>query len=349
MDIQKLQAEARDLAAIAKSGDASEEQMARMAEIATTLEARKAQADVAARAIAAATESTVAETKATEEAPASMGAAFVRSTNPAARERSERVEVRAITTANIVTNPTLVNVATPAIKAPFASAVKIERVSTGSVDYITKNVTYGADVVVEGQLKPETIVSYQPTSVVLDTIANFIDVTRQALKDDNRLAGLIDGDLRDAIVLSTESKIASAIATNVAIGTSSATTLKDAIRFAIADVETAGYEATSVVVHPTSLALLDLEVSGSFRLVDRNATIWGVPVVTSNLVPVGQAYVGNMAAGVTWFAQDGVDVYTTDSDADKFRKNIITVLAEIRAKAAVVAPAAIQKAAVVQP
>ena len=169
------------------------------------------------------------------------------------------------------------------------------------------------------------------------------------MKDDNRLAGLIDGDLRDAIVLSTESKIASAIATNVAIGTSSATTLKDAIRFAIADVETAGYEATSVVVHPTSLALLDLEVSGSFRLVDRNATIWGVPVVTSNLVPVGQAYVGNIAAGVTWFAQDGVDVYTTDSDADKFRKNIITVLAEIRAKAAVVAPAAIQKAAVVAP
>jgi len=51
MDIRSLKAEAAELAAIAKNGEATAEQLERMNEIVSVLESRKVQADAAARAI----------------------------------------------------------------------------------------------------------------------------------------------------------------------------------------------------------------------------------------------------------------------------------------------------------
>lgn len=346
MDIRSLQVEADALAAIAKNGELTAEQEARFDEILGALETRKSQAEKAARAVSL-TDATTVETTATEEAPASMGAAFIRATAGTSRTRTNPVEVRAaITTSSIVTNPTLVPVGPAPVRSPLAGVVNIERVSTTSVDTVVENVTYGADVVVEGQLKPETTITFTPSSFVLDTVANYIDVTRQALEDETRLQGIIDGALRNGLVKKSEQLIASAISTNGSITTATGASLEAAIRFAIGDVESNGYAPTAVLVNPSDLATMDVNVAGIFRSLDKNSTLWGLTVVTSSDVAAGTAYVGDFASAVTWFDRGTAAVYSTDADADKFRRNIITILAETRAKAVVVRPAAIVKAEV---
>jgi hypothetical protein len=346
MDIRTLKAEAAELASVAKNGDATAEQLERMNEITDALENHKVQAEAAARAISFADAEAV-ETTQTEAPASTLGASFVRSVPADARTRSPKVEgdfeARAITTSTIVTNPTLVPVPEPAPRAPLAGLVNIERVNTSSVDYVVETVTEGTDVVLEGNLKPETTIAFTPNSAVLDTIAHYVDVTRQALEDESRLQGIIDNALRNGLVRKAENLIATEITTNLSISEQPGNTLLDAIRFGMAQVENNDFTPNTVVVNPFDLASLDVEAAGSFREITRNGTFWGMNVVTSSEIPAGEAYVGDVASAVTWFDRGTAAVYTTDADADKFRRNIVTVLAETRAKAAVVRPAAIVK------
>lgn len=356
MDIRTLKAEAAELASVAKNGDATAEQLERMNEITDALENHKVQAEAAARAISFADAEAV-ETTQTEAPASTLGAAFVRSVPADARTRSPKVEgdfdARAITTSTIVTNPTLVPVPEPAPRAPLAGLVNIERVNTTSVDYVVETVTdgtvSGGNTVAEGTLKPESTITFTPNSVVLDTIAHYVDVTRQALEDESRLQGIIDNALRNGLVRKAENLIASELGFQVFegnISTVNGSTLLDAIRFGMAQVEDNDFTPNTVMVNPFDLASLDVEAAGSFREITRNGTFWGLNVVTSSQIQQGQAFVGDVASAVTWFDRGTAAVYTTDADADKFRRNIVTILAETRAKAAVVRPAAIVACAV---
>lgn len=352
MDIRTLKAEAAELASVAKNGDATAEQLERMNEITDALENHKVQAEAAARAISFADAEAV-ETTQTEAPASTLGAAFVRSVPADARTRSPKVEgdfeARAITTSTIVTNPTLVPVPEPAPRAPLAGLVNIERVNTSSVDYVVETVTEGTDTVAEGNLKPETTISFTPNSAVLDTIAHYVDVTRQALEDENRLQGIIDNALRNGLVRKAENLIATEMINSGDITTLGGSTLLDSIRLGMAEVENNDFTPTTVVVNPFDLANLDLEAAGSFREITRNGTFWGMNVVTSSEIQQGEAYVGDIASAVTWFDRGTAAVYTTDADSDKFRRNIVTVLAETRAKAAVVRPLAVVRSVVNAP
>lgn len=351
MDIRKLKTEASELAAIAKEGDATQEQLTRMNEISTIVENYNNQAEAAARSISMVDthfvdtnyDSDVEETRSY-----SLGESFVRSVPTGNRNRSPKIEgafsARAITTSTIVTNPTLVPVAAPAPRSPLASLVNIERVNTTSVDYVVENIVNNSDVVAEGNLKPETTITFTPNSVVLDVIAHYVDVSRQALEDETRLQGIIDNALRNGLVRKTENKLATTIINDANIIEVEGSTLLNAIRFGMAQVEVSDYTPNTVMINPFDLAELDIGVAGSFREVSKNATLWGMNVVTSSEIPVGTAYVGDIFSAVTWFDRGVAAVYTTDADADKFRRNIITILAETRAKAAIVRPAALAKA-----
>jgi len=345
-DIKELQGEARNLAKIAESGEATDEQLARIAEISEILSNRKAQAEAAAKLLSM-TEVEEVETKNVEES-STLGLSFVRSNPTGNRTRTHKVEgefdLRAITTSTIVTNPTLVPVASPAPRTPLAQLVTIERVNTTSVDAVIEVVTNNAAGVVEGDLKPETTIDFVPQSYVLETLAHHVDVSRQATEDDARIEGIINTTLLNGLARVAEQKIATAISTDLNIGTSDSASLLDAIRYAAAEVENNDYTPTTVLLNPSDLAQLDIEAAGTFRAIERNGSFFGLNVVTSSQVPSGEAYVGDFASAVKWYDRGTAGVYTTDADQDKFLRNIITVLAETRAVAAVERPAAIQKA-----
>jgi HK97 family phage major capsid protein len=73
-------------------------------------------------------------------------------------------------------------------------------------------------------------------------------------------------------------------------------------------------------------------------------TIWGLPIVTSVIIPQANPLVGD-SMGCTLLVREGVNVKTSDSDQDDFVRNRITVLAETRVAFAVWRPSAFAIAA----
>lgn len=344
MDIRTLQAEAANLAAIAEKGDLTEEQSVRFDEVLSTIENRKAQAEKAARAISLVKDTEVVETVAVETA-GTIGQTYVRSGKAGSRDRvSANMEIRATLTGDIVVNPTLDNVATPSFKAPLTSIVSVTPVTTGDVTIVTATPTYGDTIfTAEGTNKEEVELTYTSEVKALGTMTGFIKASRQALSDSAQLASDIDRELTQNLVRKIENHIAGTLSTATFSEVESDDILS-AASVAKAIVDSGLYTANTIVLNPIDKSNIDVAVlglGGTSPIV--NNVVWGLNIVTSAAVTQGTAYVGDFAAAVKFYTKNGVEVYTTDADGTDFIKNIVTVLAEARGIAAVVAPAAIVK------
>lgn len=339
MNITAMKAEARALAAAVEAGTASDEQVAELASLVEKIEARQAAADLAAKAVAAAAEAPVAETTNETRSIASNFAGYN------GRGTSSKVEVStraAITTNDLVIEPTKVSVPTPGFQAPLTSLVTRVPVSTNAVEYVVTDVTYGADWVDEGDEKPETTFTFTPMGTTLDTIASWAAATRQALEDEAQLESIITNELNSGLARKIESHIADVITGATSVNTASGASLLAAIRNGIAACEADGYTPTVVVVNPADWAALDLEVLGAtVNGPVRGANFFGLTAVSSNSVDAGTAFVGDFAAAVRLFDRGTAAVYITDSHEGNFTKNVVNILAETRVTAAVVAPKAI--------
>jgi HK97 family phage major capsid protein len=106
-------------------------------------------------------------------------------------------------------------------------------------------------------------------------------------------------------------------------------------------------EPNGVVMNPADRdAMLAAKASGSgVRLDSAGAfspvpdTFFGLPLVTSTVMPQGQALVGDFAQGATLFVREGVNVRVSDSDQDDFIRNQVTLLGEGRFAVAIWRPA----------
>ena len=110
-------------------------------------------------------------------------------------------------------------------------------------------------------------------------------------------------------------------------------------------MQEAGYGNPSVVVlNPADLAAIDLSVMGStMGGPSLNNSVWGLNFIPVSGVAVNTAYVGDLGSAVQLFRRANATVFLTDSHADYFIKNIVLILAEIRASVAVSEPAALVK------
>ena len=104
----------------------------------------------------------------------------------------------------------------------------------------------------------------------------------------------------------------------------------------IAKAVVAGYEPTGVVLHPDdwtdALAVTRTAAGGVL------SQQLEVPVVPTAAVAAGTGYVGDWSQMVVWLRS--AEVFVSDSHSDFFVKNLVAVLAEIRAAVGVLAPAA---------
>ena len=74
-------------------------------------------------------------------------------------------------------------------------------------------------------------------------------------------------------------------------------------------------------------------------------TAWGLPVVTSKVMPAGTALVGAFGTCTRLFIREAVNVRLSDADQDDFIRNRVTALAELRAGLAVWQPLGFTKVA----
>lgn len=233
-----------------------------------------------------------------------------------------------------------------------------QNVITNAAAPVPESATDAADATpttAEG-FKPQSVFSFTKVSEPVRTVAHWLAATKRALSDAAQVRTLIDSFLRFGLDEELEDQIISGDGTGEnfdGILTVSGTTAQafdtDAIvtiRKAITKVRTVGRaQATAVALNPVDDEALDLATDTTDRFFGAGpfgtgpSTIWGRPRIVTEAVPAGTAIVADWRFAALWDRQQAT-VSVTDSHADFFIRNLVAVLAELRAAFGVIRPAA---------
>jgi len=210
-----------------------------------------------------------------------------------------------------------------------------------------------------GGYKPESGLAVAKVTTPVRTIAHWIPVTKRALADAAQMITLIDGFLEYGLEEELEDQMIAGDGSgenfdglgNVsgvqaqAFDTDVLTTLARAR----AKVRTTGRaRPNGILLNPGDLVDIQLlrenGTDGAFLFGGPGAaasspTLWGIPVVETEAVPEGTAYVGDFTKAVLWNREQAT-ITTTDSHGDFFVRNLVAILAELRAAFGVLQPSA---------
>lgn len=221
-------------------------------------------------------------------------------------------------------------------------------------------VTAGAYTSAHGA-KPESAMAFVKASTTVKTIAHWVPATKRALADAGQLRTLIDGfltygldeELEDQIVAGdgTGENFAGLANTSGVQTQAFATDLLTTYRKARTKVRTVGRSnPTAYLMNPADRETVDLLKDGNQQFYFGGPsgaggnTLWGLPIVESEAVAAGTAYVGNFREMVL-LDREQSSVTATDSHLDFFIRNLVAVLAELRAAFYIRRPQAIVKIA----
>ena len=212
---------------------------------------------------------------------------------------------------------------------------------------------------VGGGYKPESGLDLEVVSTTVKTIAHWIPITKRAASDAGQIRTLIDNFLRYGLAEELEDQMLTGNGTgenfagilNSGISTvGSAGTDIDAIVDAIRTVRVTGRRRpNALVIHPNDWFstgfLTAKDTSGKYLISDPAASVdqlnqlWGLRVVVSEGVTENTALVGDFRQAVLW-EREGVNVMVSDQHADFFIRNLLAILAEMRAAFGVLDPQA---------
>ncbi len=239
--------------------------------------------------------------------------------------------------------------------------IPTESMSGQSFDYTQEQGSFDtAAETVEAAIKPQADLELADAQVVAKTIAHFIKLKRQQLADVPALATVTQSRLTYGVMRRLENAVVAGDGqgenllgilntTGVAsVAFAAGEALTDLTLDAITAVILSDAEPDAVVVHPTDLAtMLKNKATGSGERLDSEGAfsttanmLWGLPALSSKVMPVGSALVGSFGTGATVFVREGVNVKTSDADQDDFIRNRVTMLGEGRFGLAVWQPTA---------
>jgi len=212
---------------------------------------------------------------------------------------------------------------------------------------------------VAGGYKPESGFSTARVTTPVRTIAHWMPVTKRALSDAAQVRTLIDNFLETGLEEELEDQILAGDGTgenfeglaNVSGTQSQAwdTNLLVTTRKAKTKVRIGGRSVPNgYVLNPVDVEALDLSTNstGDFYYGGPAAQnggaaslLWGLPVIESEAVPVGTGWVGDWRKAILW-DREQASVTATDTHSDFFVRNLVAVLAEMRAAFGVIQPSA---------
>lgn len=208
--------------------------------------------------------------------------------------------------------------------------------------------TNNAAVVAEGAVKPTSVLGLTRVEQTLAVIAHLSEgIPRYWLLDTASLETFIDSELTYGLGRAVEAKILADI--NAASGIQAqafSTSALQTLRKSLTKLETSGYAAGSIVVHPTDWEGVELALSStnavehlSLPYDPASRRLFGVPVVTSVSQAAGTGHVLAVDAVVVDTDTQGVGVqWSESSNADDFSKNLIRARCEGRFGTSVYAP-----------
>lgn len=205
--------------------------------------------------------------------------------------------------------------------------------------------------------KPQSGFTFERTQTTVKTIANWAAITKRALADAGQVRTMIDTFLRYGIEEEIDRQIVAGDGTsedllglNNISGTQTLSATGDdlqLLRRAKTRVRLgARTSANAILIHPEDREEIDLMQDGNMHYymggpvaAGGNTTMWGLPVVESEVLARGSAWVGDFTKAVIYDRQQA-SIAVTDSHANFFVRNLVAILAETRLALAFIQPAA---------
>ncbi|MCK9251007.1 MAG: phage major capsid protein [Solirubrobacteraceae bacterium] len=217
-------------------------------------------------------------------------------------------------------------------------------------------------------LKPESEYTFTTKTADVETLAHFLPVHKNQFADVPQLEGIIDAEMRYGLLKFLEGEIAAGNGstghlrgilntTGIVDQTIGADSVIVALHKALTGIRLGFIEPTLIVMHPSdweairlmrsSVAMTDPGDPGGTPVVPPTvvdtgefmfgppsqagaSTLWGLPVRITPVVPAGSPIIGDFSQAQLYL-REGITVNASDSHADFFRRNLIALLAEMRA------------------
>ncbi|MFI0914313.1 phage major capsid protein [Streptomyces abikoensis] len=210
--------------------------------------------------------------------------------------------------------------------------------------------------------KPESAMTWAKVTTPVRTIAHWLPLTKRALSDAAQVRTIIDSYLRYGLEEELEDQMIAGDGTGenftglantsgVQAPTFTTETNLTRLRRGKTLVRTVGRSvANAYVMHPNDVEGLDLLTDNEARYyfggpagtIGGNTPLWNLPIVESEAVPSGTAYIGDWRKAILW-DREQASVTMTDSHSDFFIRNMVAILAEMRAAFGIIQPNAFVK------
>jgi HK97 family phage major capsid protein len=245
------------------------------------------------------------------------------------------------------------NAATVAEATSSAAPTVVNVEGTPNIATVTNNAG--------GGYKPESSRALEVVSATVKTIAHRMPLTKRAASDVAQVRTLVDNFLSYGLNEELEDQILNGSGTGEDFGgimddgtpiqtTGSAGTDIDAIVDAIRKIRVTGRRRpTALVIHPNDWYstgfLLAKDGENRYLVGDPRASVeqlnqlWGLKVVVSEAITENTALVGDFRQAVLW-EREGISLTVSDQHADFFVRNLLAILAEMRAAFGVLDPEA---------
>lgn len=219
--------------------------------------------------------------------------------------------------------------------------------STATADPGTMNAANG--------VKPESALAWAKVTTPVRTIAHWIPLTKRALSDAAQVRSIIDAFLRYGLEEELEDQMVAGDGTGENLeGLSTVSGVQaqawdtdplTTTRKAKTKVRLVGRSvANAYLLNPSDLETIDLLQDNEARFyfggpsgAGTAGTLWGLPVIETEAVPAGTGYVGDFRKAVLW-DREQASITISDSHANFFIRNMVAILAEMRAAFGVIQP-----------
>jgi HK97 family phage major capsid protein len=230
------------------------------------------------------------------------------------------------------------------ILARTINAKEVAEAKTGA------DVKEGVVTEAEAGVKPESGLTFDEILEGVRTIAHWIPATRNQLADAPFLQTLVDAEMQEGVRRRAESQIikGSGAAPNLR-GIENTTGIAshdqedidtdnqaDAVHRILTLIALAGYNPTAVGFHPVDWENIRLSKDKNENYIWGPPSIagvlqiWGKPVIPSVAFAEGKSIAGEWARAL-FLIREGIRVLVSDSHKDWFTRNLIAILAEMRA------------------
>lgn len=307
------------------------------------------------------------------QAEKSLGERFVENEDVKAmmsrKSGKARMSVKAVTSAstsagaNVRPDRLGTVVTIPERRMTVRDLISPGRTDSNSIEYVRETgfVNNAGIQVKEGDLKPQSDITFELITRSVATIAHWLPASKQILDDAAGLQSFIDQRMRYGLAFVEELQLLKGTGTNgnleglltvasnynaaLVPGFTGATAI-DTLRLAMLQAVLAEYPATGHVLNPIDWAMIELTKNDMGDYIFANPqglsqpTMWGLPVVSTQAMDQGDFLTGAFRLGAQVFDREDANVQISTEDSDNFRRNMVTIRAEERLALAIYRPEA---------